>query len=139
MPPHVTVPIPFDYIDELSDRDWEQIEGICAAFPSFDIQVASVRRFEDSGTLWLAPEPDRPFLDLSNAICAIRPTPHRYEPVMHLTLARSDPDKLDELEKEFQSEYGSRLPISARCAEACMYVKHGGVWVIRQSFRFKQS
>jgi 2'-5' RNA ligase len=89
MPPHVTLLVP-------APRAVESIAEVIFAFAAFDVFFARLERFP--GTLWLAPEPARPFAQMIDALMERFPDYPPYggafrEIVPHLTVAQSDFDE----------------------------------------------
>ena len=89
IPPHVTLLYPFVPPGELG-LALPLLQAVVAGQDRFAFELSEVRIF--SRTIWLAPEPDRPFIALTKAIEAAFPNyPHwggEFEEVIpHLTLA----------------------------------------------------
>jgi 2'-5' RNA ligase len=86
MPPHVTLLSP-------SPDDAAAIAGALSGFAPFNVTFARLNRFP--GTLWLEPEPSRPFVRMIETLTARFPDRRPYggtfaEVVPHLTVAQSD-------------------------------------------------
>lgn len=67
VPPHVTVLYPFLAPDELEDQSIRDLAAAVAAVPAFEVSLGRTGWFGDT-VLWLGPEPDRPFRDLTGAV-----------------------------------------------------------------------
>jgi hypothetical protein len=136
MPPHVTVPAPFKPLRELARDAYLALTTICASFPAFAFTLERLARFEDTGVLYLAPDPIEPFTALSEALSAPAPPPlgSHARIIFHLTLARKQPPELDRLEAEFNRTYGARLPVRALASEISLYEKRGERWFREASF-----
>jgi 2'-5' RNA ligase len=96
VPAHVTVLYPF-LAPARIDRDVRAaLAEVFAARPGFDVTFARVAWFGDS-VVWLAPEPDRPFRDLTAAVVHRFPETPPYEGahdddvVPHLTIGHDAP------------------------------------------------
>jgi 2'-5' RNA ligase len=136
MPPHITVPAPFKPLRELAKDAYLTLTTIGASFPAFAFTLERLARFNETGVLYLAPEPTEPFMALSKALSAPAPPPLESHAniVFHLTLARKQPPELDELAAEFTRSYGARLPIRAMAWELRVYEKRGERWFKEASF-----
>jgi 2'-5' RNA ligase len=136
MPPHITVPVPFRPLRELASDGYRSIAAVCAAFPAFAFSLERLARFDETGVLYLAPEPVAPFMALSEALSApeLPPLGNHASIVFHLTLARKQPPDLDLLEAEFSRTYGAQLPIRAQALEVSLYEKRGERWFREASF-----
>jgi 2'-5' RNA ligase len=136
MPPHITVPAPFKPLREHARDGYLRLSTICASFPAFAFRLERLARFDESGVLYLAPEPTEPFMALSEALSAPDPPPLEKHAriVFHLTLARKQLPELDLLEAEFDRMYGAQLPIRATASEVSLYEKRGERWFKEASF-----
>lgn len=67
VPAHVTVLYPFLPPERIDDAVLGELRGILAGTPGFTVTFRRVDWFGDT-VLWLAPEPDRPFRDLTAAL-----------------------------------------------------------------------
>jgi 2'-5' RNA ligase len=118
MPPHVTLLYPF-VDDSLLVGHLAEVESVLEPFRAFDFELRRFDRFDDEpGTLFLAPEPTRSFLDLIAELSAAFPAHPPYGGehatiVPHLTVAHGNRLLLDSLEAEVQPQ----LPIRARATE----------------------
>ena len=103
VPPHVTLLHP-------APPDLDAIRDVVAPFAPFDVAFGSFARFP--GTLWLAPEPAKPFFALIEALTRRFPDWPPYgggfdQIVPHLTVAQDD---FDAVEAALQPQ----LPLAAR-------------------------
>ena len=112
MPAHVTLLAPFA---GLAERDDDAIRGVCARFHPFGFALRRTGRFDDTGVLYLAPEPAEPFVELIGAFADAFPA-HRssFDPVVpHVTVAAGlEPGRLDEIAGQLKRA----LPMRA-CAD----------------------
>ncbi len=88
---HITLVYPFVPIDALGDDVFDAIRTILRGHPAFSFQLVAVRTFPN--VLYLAPEPARPFVELTRAFEARWPNQLSYggqfaELVPHLTVAQ---------------------------------------------------
>jgi len=130
MPPHISIPAPFKPLRELAKDGYLRLTMICASFPAFGFTLERLARFNETGVLYLRPEPTEPFMALSRALSAPDPPPleNHASIIFHLTLARKQPPDLDQLEAEFNQTYGAQLPIRAVALEVSLYEKRGERW-----------
>jgi 2'-5' RNA ligase len=125
MTPHVTLIVPFVPAGAISEDIDQRLRRLFECFEPFDYHL---RRFEyfESGVLYLAPEPARPFIDLVAALTAECPDYPPYEGlhdevIPHVTVAeRDDPELLGRIRAEVEP----RLPIHCR-ARAVTLVERG--------------
>jgi 2'-5' RNA ligase len=108
IPAHITLLFPF------GDRE-DGLAELFDAYPPFEFALTEVRRWPD--VLWLAPEPEEPFVELTRALGERYPEHPPYEGVHaevipHLTVAsrQAVPHAVDD-------DLGNGLPISARATD----------------------
>jgi 2'-5' RNA ligase len=102
IPAHVTLLFPFVPARELDEALLGELRDFFSPRPSFGFTLRGTKRFEDQGILWLAPEPDDPFRELTLAIFERWPGYPPYEGmhdtvIPHLTVGRGEPKLLDEM------------------------------------------
>jgi hypothetical protein len=126
MTPHVTLLVPFVPSVGLDPAVDARLRTVFASFEPFDYALTRLERFE-GGILYLAPEPSRPFVDLTNALWRTFPDYPPYEGlhddvVPHVTVADSDDE---DLLARITVDLEPQLPV--RClAEAATIVERGG-------------
>jgi len=131
VPPHVTLLAPFAPIDAAVVLE---LEEIFAAATAFALELRRLERFP--GTLYLAPEPARPFALLTEALVRRFPGYPPYgDPslrvIPHLTVAQGDDALLDRAEAEITPA----LPLDAIAREALLLEQAGHDWRLRERFR----
>lgn len=131
-PVHVTLLIPFGPVDEFRD----ELRALFAQAAPFSFQLERVERFPE--TTWLAPDPAKPFIALTEALFERFPDYPPYEGihdeiVPHLTIvSRAAPQVLARAE----AELAPVLPIEARAEKVLALEKRAdGVWRRREVFR----
>jgi 2'-5' RNA ligase len=137
VPAHVTLLYPFLAPGEISVDDVAALTTLFASAVAFDVVFARCARFEPK-TLWLAPEPDEPFLELMHRLferwpeCPpYRGTIARDDVVPHLTVADSTAgDHLDRVELAVAAS----LPVRTRVTEAWLIENRTGRWTMRETF-----
>jgi 2'-5' RNA ligase len=102
VPAHVTVLFPFVRSDELTPAVRRALAGIASVVPPFDVRFGHPRRFP--GVLWLSPEPEAPFRELTERVAAAFPDHPPYEGahdevVPHLTVGLGSERALGRLER----------------------------------------
>jgi 2'-5' RNA ligase len=136
MTPHVTLVVPFVPAGATSEEVEDRLRGVFGRFEAFDYHLRRFEHFE-SGVLYLAPEPSRPFVDLVEALTAEFPDYPPYdgihdEVVPHVTVAESqDRELLDRI----RSELEPRLPIDCRAAATTLVERGSDLrWRPRTSY-----
>jgi 2'-5' RNA ligase len=112
MPPHVTLIIPFADSADLDDRLGPLAREL-GGFAPFDVAVSETARFP--GLLYLRPEPEEPFIAMTEALASAFPAFPPYagafdEIVPHVTVAQTDEEVLAAIERELVPQ----LPVRAR-------------------------
>jgi 2'-5' RNA ligase len=129
VPAHVTVLFPFAPLHEVDDAVKAAIGGIVGAFPRFEVQFSRVERRPD--VVWLRPEPDDRFRQLTAALFSRFPHHPPYEGrfddvIPHLTITDSD---VDALPAELESSLSRYLPIHHVTSEVELIGFSGERWV----------
>jgi 2'-5' RNA ligase len=132
MAPHVTLLYPFVDDGALGDRHVRAVAEILGARPAFDFTLARFGEFPGgegaAAVLYIAPEPEAPFPELTDALVEAFPEHPLYdgafaEVVPHLTLAWHHDAPVDEI----RTDVAGALPIAARAAEAWL-MRFDGHW-----------
>jgi 2'-5' RNA ligase len=102
VPAHVTILFPFLPSDALTPSARRTLAGIAATVPPFDVRFSRVERFPE--VVWLAPDPDEPFRELTVRTAAAFPDHPPYEGlhdevVPHMTVGTGTSRELDRLER----------------------------------------
>jgi 2'-5' RNA ligase len=144
MPAHITLLYPFKAPDEVSEAVLHDLAECCTHFEVFDFSFSAVRRFYPE-ILYLAPEPDEPFRQLTLAIQGrfpgILPYGGKYSSIVpHLTIAQlADEQQLAQIAAEFARSSQGRLPISATAGEIALMDALVGSWQVRATFPLARS
>ena len=132
MPEHITLMYPFVDSDDVDAAVLLELGQIFAMVEPFDYELTAVGTF-DPQVVYLAPEPSRPFVDLSIAITAgfgTKPYGGAFETVVpHLTLSQQGMPGPDELQA-----VTAALPIRCRAAQAALMVLENGTWRPARTF-----
>src|SRR5262245_60836127 len=137
VPAHVTLLYPFLAPDEVTADDLAALTTLFASAVAFDVEFARCRRF-GTRVLFLAPEPEEPFLDLMHRIFERWPECPPYhgtippaDIVSHLTVSDStEGDHLDRVELAVTAS----LPVRTRVTEAWLIENRSGLWTTREKF-----
>ena len=130
VPAHVTILYPFMAPPLIDDEVIASITRIAQSVPCFDYRLARTERFPVA--LYLAPDPDEPFLTLMNGIFRAFPDYPPFEGkfdtvVPHVTVAHGDEPLLCEIEVELRIAMpGSG--VQARCSELVLIENASGRW-----------
>ena len=132
LPPHVTVLYPFLPPPTLGPSVDEALARLLGAHRAFDFALTGLGTFP--GVVWLAPEPDQPFLDLGDSVIAEWPDLARYggaypSEVAHLTVARG------RVRRSWRATVAAAVPIRARATEVLLMVEGpSGNWSLLRRF-----
>ena len=137
VPAHITVLFPFVPPNLLTDDDLAKATETFQRFRSFEFRLEQIGRFPES--LYLVPEPDEPFISLTDAI--VREFPE-YPPyggkfskiVPHLTVANRSAEFSSIAEAELLGIMEDLGPIHAICNVVELYENSTGHWRWVQSF-----
>jgi len=139
VPAHITLLYPFKPPDAIDRTVIDDLGRCLRRQASFGYVLASIRRFPDA-VLYLAPEPDEPFCQLTRAIWNQYPETPPYggkwpDIVPHLSVAWvKDEQQLDRIAADFAQASHGRLPIRATAAEVALMEKRAGFWRVRATF-----
>jgi 2'-5' RNA ligase len=136
-PAHVTILVPFVPPEQLDADVTAALEDIFATTPCFEVTFARTETFS-GGTLWLAPEPVTPFVELTAALVARWPEHPPYggayrAVVPHLTVAHEAPTAVvDAVRRDVER----RLPLRTSAKEAWLLSGENAPpgWEVRQRF-----
>jgi hypothetical protein len=133
VPAHLSVVYPFVPPADVDDRVVAELAAAVATVPAFDCVFPRTEWF-GTDVVWLAPEPDRPFVSLIRAVVAAFPAHQPYggihgEPMPHLTIGES---RLGSSAELTAAELAVRvhLPIAARVDTAVLLAgrRERGSW-----------
>ena len=137
MPTHVTVEYPFLPTPELDDGVRSSLAVIFGAVPAFGFELTEVRWFDDR-VVWLAPEPDARFRQLTASVIDRWPSLRPYGGLPglvppHLTIGVSEPrERLEEAARALEPS----LPIACTAEEVWLMAGSSapGSWAIEARF-----
>jgi 2'-5' RNA ligase len=136
VPAHVTLLHPFMAPDAIDAAVRDRLAAIAAASAPFGFRLDAIGRFPE--TLYLAPEPAAPFVALTRALVAAFPAWLPYEGrhptvVPHLTVAQTDPSRLDSIESELR-DAKDQDAITAHCTDIVLIENASGQWNTMHTF-----
>jgi len=137
VPAHITLLYPFLAPDVVDARVLEDLRECFSGFTPISFALASIRRFPD--VLYLAPDPDEPFRQLTRAIADRFQTPPyrgRWPDIIpHLSVAQlADEAQLERIACEFAPVAGRMLPIAATARDVTLMDNHSGRWEVCATF-----
>jgi len=144
MPAHITVLYPFKSPNEIDRLVLDTLSHCFSHFQHFKYSLMTINQFPGE-TLYLVPEPEDPFRELTLGIWGCYPeTPPyrgRYSTVVpHLTVAdRMGEQRLAEVAREFEEASQGCLPIQGHAAEVTLMDTRSGRWAINTTFRLGQA
>ena len=139
MPAHITLLYPFKPPDELDETVLDDLSHCFARFAPIQFSLGSIRRFPVE-VLYLAPEPDEAFRQLTLAIWNQYPETPPYggkwpDIVPHLSVASlTDEPQLEAVTNHFVAASREKLPIVAKATEVALMENRSGHWQVRAMF-----
>lgn len=117
VPAHVTVLYPFVDPDQVDAQVLERLAAAVGTVPAFDVAFRRTAWF-DEDVLWLAPDPARPFRDLTDAVVAAFPDHPPYGGAYdgstpHLTVGERRLGDVAALQRA-ERDVSASLPLQAR-------------------------
>jgi 2'-5' RNA ligase len=143
MPAHITLLYPFKPPNKIDGLVLDTLSYCFSHFQKFKYSLMTINQFPGE-TLYLVPEPEDPFRELTLGIWRCYPdTPPyrgRYSTVVpHLTVAdRMGEQRLAEVAREFEEASQRCLPIQGHAAEVTLMDSRSGRWEIKTTFRLGQ-
>jgi 2'-5' RNA ligase len=143
MPAHITLLYPFKPPNEIDGLVLNTLSHCFSHFQQFKYSLMTINQFPGE-TLFLVPEPEDPFRELTLGIWGCYPeTPPyrgRYSTVIpHLTVARLIGEhELGAVAREFEQAAHGCLPIQGQAAEVTLMDSKSGRWEINTAFRLGQ-
>ena len=131
VPAHITLIVPWLPPDEIEEADLDELDDELSDVKAFEFELTHVDWF-GRRVLWVAPEPARPFLDLTRRLADRFGTPpwddEFDEVIPHLTVAHaSDGVELVPI----AADLAGRLPVRCRAEEVWVMVGDGSRWSLR--------
>lgn len=137
IPAHITVLFPFVQAGQVGPELLTRLTALFRGVAGFGFRLGRTDWFGED-VLWLGPEPDAPFRDLTGLVCQEFPGSSPYEGkftevVPHLTIGHGRPlADLREAERAVQPS----LPVKARATSVSLYTRpaDGAPWSRRAAF-----
>jgi len=141
VPAHVTLLYPFKHPDQIDQAVLDDLGRCFRGRAPFRFALASIRRFPD-GILYLVPDPDEPFRELTVAIWDRYETPPYggkwSDIVPHLSVAWvKDEQYLDRIADDFAQASQGRLPIVSTAMEVALMERSSDRWRVRTIFSMR--
>ncbi|MBA3364282.1 MAG: 2'-5' RNA ligase family protein [Actinobacteria bacterium] len=140
VPAHVTLIVPFTHAREFTADREADVGAVLRRFRSFPFTLVRLRRFEDAGVLYLAPEPAEPFVEMIQALVAAFPEHPPYEGqhatiVPHVTIAElAEPNVMSQVRVGMRDA----LPIEAIADRVLLIERTEEVrWEVRRTFELE--
>ena len=143
MPAHITLLYPFKSPDEIDGLVLDTLSHCFSSFQLFKFSLTKINQFPGE-TLYLVPEPEDPFRELTLTIwrCSPETPPYRgryLTVVPHLTVAdHMGEPRLAEVAREFEEASQGYLPIQTEAREVALMDSRSGRWEINNTFRLGQ-
>jgi len=140
VPAHVTLLFPFADTAALTAEHTRQVAALVAAVPAFDVRLGEVGYLPGTPRiLYLRPEPEEPFRELTRALTTAFPDHPPYEgaydePVPHATVAIAADDVLAAVARAVVPLLPLRSPI--RRADLIAFDEATDRWTTRERFPF---
>jgi 2'-5' RNA ligase len=135
---HVTILVPFLHDSEIDEGVLAELRTLFAGFAAFDVTFAQTARFPT--VVYLAPDPEQPFRDLTAAVYARWPQrpPYagKYDATPHASVVY---DRTEAEYEEVARELETRLPLRARAAAVDLLIYDGSRWNVRERFPLSES
>ena len=141
-PAHITILYPFLPPERIDARAEEILAHCCARQAPIDFCLHEIRRFSSDHVLYLAPDPDEPFRQLTQTVWRLFPETPPYagrhaEIIPHLTVAWMQMgEEIEKIETEFGEVAATCLPIAARATALTLFDNTSGRWEQRRAFAF---
>ena len=139
VPAHITLLYPFKSPDEIDDITLGKLRDYFLCLEPIQFSLGTIRRLPKE-VLYLAPEPDEPFRQLTLSIWNLFPETPPYggkwpDIVPHLTVAQlANEQQFTAIADEFAKASQDKLPIRANATEVTLMDNRSGRWRVRATF-----
>src|SRR6267143_2073478 len=140
MPAHITLLYPFKVPDEVDQMTLDRLRDCFACFEPIPFSLGTLQRFPDA-VLYLAPEPDESFRQLTVSIWNLFPETPPYggkwpDIIPHLSVAQlANEQQLTAIATDFAKASQDELPIHATASKVALMENRSGRWKVRVMFR----
>jgi 2'-5' RNA ligase len=139
MPAHITLLYPFKVPDEVDQMTLDRLRDCFACFEPIPFSLGTIQRFPDQ-VLYLAPEPDESFRQLTVSIWNLFPETPPYggkwpDVIPHLSVAQlANEQQLAAIAADFAMASQRKLPIRAIASKVALMDTRSGHWSVRAMF-----
>ncbi len=132
IPAHVTVLYPFVPPGRITAATLDGLERALAGVDAFAYALTGLGRFP--GVLWLRPEPEEPFHELTRRLSRSFPEYPPYggrhpDSQPHVTVAQVAPSQQDDLAERIEASIADDLPVRAVASAVSLFVgRDDGTW-----------
>jgi 2'-5' RNA ligase len=131
VPAHITILFPFCAPDELDDAMVARVRELARAHAPFAFTLEHVQTF--TGTVWLAPNPADPFVELTLDASRRFPGHPPYgglfpEIIPHLTVGHCMPEMVDALCDDVTRRVAAELPVQSKARALSLWAHEGEEW-----------
>jgi len=141
VPAHITLLYPFASPERITPAMFKEVRAIAVSVRAFPFRLARIKRFPD--TLYLAPEPVEPFLELTERLARQFPEFPPYEGkfdsiIPHLTVAQGTPEELHAAEVELRAHWPSKGIEVPACTHLSLIENSSGRWEPMREFALRR-
>jgi hypothetical protein len=136
MPAHITLLYPFKPPDEIDGLVIDTLRHCFFRFPPFKFSLRTINQFAGE-TLYLVPEPEQPFRELTLGIWGCYPETPPYRG-RYSTVRLLGEQELAKVALEFGQASQGCLPVQAEATEVALMDSRSGRWEVNTMFRLGQ-
>ena len=131
VPAHITVLYPFVPPEAIDDAILRRVQRAVFWIKAFEFRLEAIGRFP--GVVYLAPEPSKPFEELTARIASefpdFPPYEGRYQSVIpHLTVCSGNEAQAADAEAQLRMRLDERGPVLCRCDSLAVFENSSGRW-----------
>jgi 2'-5' RNA ligase len=140
VPAHVTLLFPFASPERITPAMLEHARALVASVRAFPFRLARIERFP--GTLYLAPEPPQPFVELTEALARrfpeFPPYGGEFDTIIpHLTVAHGSQEELRAAELELRATWPDSGVAVRSCGKLSLIENSSGRWEPMHEFELR--
>jgi 2'-5' RNA ligase len=142
VPAHITLLYPFIPPERITDAVLHRVRSVLSSFAAFDFRLAKIGRFRN--VLYLAPEPQHPFVALTERLTqefpGYPPYGGQYESIVpHLTVAQASEAEHDAAEAQLIAALPPKGGIEASGKDVVLIENSSGRWERMHLFQLRRS
>jgi 2'-5' RNA ligase len=140
IPLSITLLYPFAPVSEV-DQNREKLRAFFASHPPFDLELAGLAQWDESGAVYAVPEPEQPLRDLMRALWRLYPQypPYREpgsDPPPHASLTYTGGEDRVATRERVERRLAARLPARFDISEVTLMEEaEPDRWRVRETFR----